>query len=73
LTGALIGIALASIARVRVVRESIGRFATVWLEHSPGSFYACLFLLTLQIVTLFQSTREITHFFFVLLRPHITT
>jgi undecaprenyl-diphosphatase len=73
LTGALIGIALASIARVRVVRESIGRFAMPWLEHSPGSFYACLFVMTLQIATLFQSMREIAHFFFWLFRPHIIT
>lgn len=73
LTGALIGIALASIARVRVVRESLGRLAMPWLEYSPGSFYACLFILTLQIATLFQSMRDIVHFFFVLLRPHLTT
>ncbi len=73
LVGASIGIALASFARVTVVREWIGRLAMPWLKYSPGSFYACLFIMTLQIVTLFQAAREITHFFFVLLRPHITT
>ena len=70
--GALIGIALASIARAPVVRERIGRLAMPWLEYSPGSFYACLFVMTLQIVTLFESMRKIVHFFVVVLRPHVT-
>jgi undecaprenyl-diphosphatase len=73
LTGALIGIALASIARARVAREWIGRLVMPWLERSPGSFYACLLIMTLQIVTLFQSMRQIAHFFLTLFRPHITT
>jgi undecaprenyl-diphosphatase len=72
LVGALIGITMASLARVGLMREWIGRLAMPWMKYSPGSFYACLFIMTLQIVTLFQAAREITHFFFVLLRPHIT-
>jgi undecaprenyl-diphosphatase len=60
--GALIGIALAFTARVKVFRDWVGRLMTPWLEHSPGSFYACLFLLTYEIASLFQSLRLIGRF-----------
>lgn len=73
LVGALIGIVMASFARVQPVREAVGRLAFPWLEKSPGTFYACLFILTLQIVTIFQSMREILHFFYTLRVPHVTT
>jgi hypothetical protein len=40
------------------------------MERSPTSFYACLFILTFQIATIFESTREIAHFFLMLVKDH---
>jgi len=70
--GALIGIALALIARAKLFCDWVGRFITPWLRRSPGSFYACLFILTFEIATLFQSMRYIARFLFALLQPHST-
>jgi undecaprenyl-diphosphatase len=68
LAGAAIGIAIASLSRFLVVREAVARFAVPWLKDSPATFYACLFILTFQIATIFESTRAIGHFFSYLLR-----
>jgi undecaprenyl-diphosphatase len=70
--GALIGIALALIARAKLFRDWVRSFIMPWLERSPGSFYACLFILTFQIATIFQSMRKIAHFLFSLLQSHST-
>jgi undecaprenyl-diphosphatase len=70
LGGALIGIALALIARAKLFCGWVRRFIMPWLERSPGSFYACLFILTFQIATIFQSMRYIARFIFSLLQPH---
>jgi undecaprenyl-diphosphatase len=66
LGGAALGIAMACLARVTVFREWVGRMAAGWTRVSPGSFYACLFLLTFQIVSIFQPLREIVHYFSLL-------
>jgi undecaprenyl-diphosphatase len=70
LGGALIGIVLALLARAKLFRNWTGRVAKPWLERSPGSFYACLFVLTFQIATLFQSARGLARFLFSLFQPH---
>jgi undecaprenyl-diphosphatase len=70
LGGAFIGIILALIARANIFRDCVGRVTVPWCERSPGSFYACLFILTFQIATLFQSTRGIARFLFSLLQSH---
>jgi undecaprenyl-diphosphatase len=70
LAGAAIGIGMASLALLKPARAWIGRLTFPWLEYSPGSFYACFFILTLQIVTLFQSMRSIAHFLYLLVRLH---
>jgi undecaprenyl-diphosphatase len=72
LGGALIGIALALIARAKLFCDLVSTIVMPWLQRSPGSFYACLFILTFQIATLFQSMRKIAHFLFTLFTPHIT-
>jgi undecaprenyl-diphosphatase len=72
LAGAFIGITLALIARAKVFRDWAGRFMMPWLERSPGSFYACLFILTFQIATLFQSMRGIARFLLSLFQSHST-
>jgi undecaprenyl-diphosphatase len=70
--GAVIGIVLALVARAKLFRDWAGRLARPWFQRSPGSFYACLFILTYQIATLFQSMRWIARYLFSLLQPHIT-
>jgi undecaprenyl-diphosphatase len=72
LGGAFIGIALALIARAKVFRDWAGRFVMPWLDRSPGSFYACLFILTFQIATLFLSMRGIARFLLSLFQSHST-
>jgi len=72
LGGALIGIVLALMARAKLFCGWVGRFIMPWLNRSPGSFYAFLFILTFQIATLFQSVRWIARFLFSLLQPHST-
>jgi undecaprenyl-diphosphatase len=70
LAGAFIGLGIASLARIPVLRRQIGENAEWWLERSPASFYACFFILTFQIATIFDSTREIAHFLLRLANPH---
>ncbi|MDP9338745.1 MAG: phosphatase PAP2 family protein [Acidobacteriota bacterium] len=70
LAGALIGLGLASLAHISAVRKAVGGVTERWLESYPGSFYAFFFIITFQIATIFDSTREITHFFYLLLKPH---
>jgi undecaprenyl-diphosphatase len=67
LAGALIGVAIASLAKIAALRVSLTRHSFLWLQKSPGTFYAFLFLVTFQIATLFDPAREIIRF--VLLAP----
>jgi membrane-associated phospholipid phosphatase len=70
LAGAAIGVAIASLGRLSSVRQAVGGIAERWLQRSPTSFYGCFFILTFQIATIFESTREIAHFFLRLIKPH---
>jgi undecaprenyl-diphosphatase len=70
--GALIGIVLALLARAKLFCGWVGRFIMPWLQRSPGSFYACLFILTFEIATIFNSMRRVAHFLVSLFGPHIT-
>jgi undecaprenyl-diphosphatase len=70
LAGAAIGITIAWVASIDAVRKTLARFAMPWLERSPSTFYACLFILTFQIATLFESMRHVSHFFFQFLKAH---
>jgi undecaprenyl-diphosphatase len=63
LAGALIGIAIASLSKIGALRDSLTRHGFLWLQESPGTFYAFFFLVTLQIATLFDAAREIIRFF----------
>src|SRR5882757_603874 len=51
LGGALIGIGLACLSLLVVVRNTLERFTNPWLKASPGSFYACMFFMAFQIST----------------------
>lgn len=70
LAGAAIGLGIGSLGRISVLRKAIGGKAERWLERSPVSFYACFFVLTFQIATIFDSARDIAHFFLLLAKPH---
>jgi undecaprenyl-diphosphatase len=70
LGGAVIGISMAYLSRTTRIREAVGNLAAKWTSVSPGSFYACLFLLTFQIVSIFQPLRDIVHYFSLLVRGH---
>jgi undecaprenyl-diphosphatase len=62
LAGALIGIAIAWFMHLERVRSAIARPFTYWQLRSPGSFYACAFLLTSQIAVLFDPVRRVARF-----------
>jgi undecaprenyl-diphosphatase len=69
LTGALIGIGLTCISLLVVVRKTVERVANSWLEASPGSFYACMFVMAFQISTLFEPLRDVVHVFYRFFHP----
>ncbi len=62
--GALLGIGTAYLSKFETIRKTITQPALRWLERHPGSFYAFLYLLTLQIAELFSPLREIGRFVF---------
>lgn len=70
LGGAAIGIAVAYLGHLESVRKAVSRIATPWLEGSPGSFYACLFIMAFQIATLFEGMRRIAQFFVQIHKMH---
>lgn len=70
LGGAAIGVAIAWLAALEPVRKAVSRMATPWLERSPGSFYACLFIMTFQIATLFDGMRKIAQVLFQFFKMH---
>jgi undecaprenyl-diphosphatase len=57
--GALLGVAIASLSQITVLRHSLMRHFLLWLEESPGTFYAFLFLVASQTAELFTPIREI--------------
>jgi undecaprenyl-diphosphatase len=75
LAGAAIGVCFASSAKIGALRTSVTRPAMAWLEKSPGTFYAFLFLVTFLVTVVFDPVRKIGVLFFrileaVLHRPH---
>lgn len=68
LGGAAIGIVIACLAALEPVRKAVSRMTMPWLENSPGSFYACLFIMTFEIATLFEGLRKVALFFVDALR-----
>lgn len=67
LAGAVIGVGLASSAKIDALRTAVARPAMRWLEHFPGTFYAFLFLLTFLITVVFDPVRKIGTIFFRIL------
>ena len=61
IVGALMGSLIAYLFTRPRAREVINRLPIQWMHKHPGSFYACFFLLSWQVATLFQAIREILH------------
>ena len=58
IAGALIGIGIAYfVNKNSKIANAINEFVMVKLRSSPGVFYACFFLLTYQLATLFEDAR----------------
>jgi membrane-associated phospholipid phosphatase len=62
LAGALIGIAIAWALHVSTIRSTVAKPFLQWQVRSPGSFYACAYLLTAQIAVLFDPVRHVARF-----------
>jgi len=71
LGGALIGISAALLAQIHIVRNSVGKALLPWLDRSPGSFYACMFIFTFQLATLFDGVRYVGRFLYHLSQPNL--
>lgn len=67
LAGAAIGVGFASSAKIGAVRTFSTRWAMWWLDKSPGTFYAFLFLLTFLVAVVFDPVRKIALIFFKIL------
>jgi undecaprenyl-diphosphatase len=59
LAGAVIGVGLASSAKIVAVRTLVTRPTMRWLEQFPGTFYALLFLLTFLVTVVFDPVRKV--------------
>jgi undecaprenyl-diphosphatase len=69
IAGALIGIGIGWLVVTTKINKYITQPAMLWLNREPGSFYACFFLLTYQIGTMFDPVREIGIFIMCLMKP----
>jgi len=69
IAGALIGIGIGWLVVTTKIYKYITQPAMLWLNKQPGSFYACFFLLTYQIGTMFDPVREIGIFIMYLMMP----
>ena len=71
IVGALMGSITAYLFTTLKARQVISWLPIQWMHKHPGSFYACFFLASWQIVTLFSGLLEVLRAVRVLLRPHI--
>lgn len=62
LVGGAIGALIAWALNLAPVRQRIARPFLQWHQFSPGTFYACAFLLTSQIAVLFDPVRKAARF-----------
>ncbi|HYM16058.1 MAG TPA: phosphatase PAP2 family protein, partial [Dehalococcoidia bacterium] len=62
IAGTAIGVALGWLGAREEVRRLISRPALAWIDREPAWCYAGLFLLTYQMATLFNDSRDAVHF-----------
>jgi undecaprenyl-diphosphatase len=58
LGGAVLGVVTAWAAGAAKPRTYLARPALLWLRRAPGSFYVCLFLLSLELASMFDGARN---------------
>ncbi len=63
LFGALIGSGIASLLRIPDFRAALTRRPLQWLESAPGAFFACLFIVTDQMMEGFGPVIEFAEYF----------
>jgi undecaprenyl-diphosphatase len=68
LGGIVLGLAFGWLMNLRAARVALARPAQLWLDRSPPTFYAAMFLLTFQIATNFNDVRNLTASFLGLAR-----
>ncbi len=72
LAGLVIGVGMTWLANTGSVRKYLRNLLIVpamnWMERSPGTFYASLFLLTYQIADMFDQVRSVGGFVFSAVR-----
>jgi undecaprenyl-diphosphatase len=59
--GGALGVVVGWVMQLRVVRPAITALPTRWARESPGSFYACVFLLCAQLASMFIDVRTAAH------------
>jgi PAP2 superfamily len=68
IAGLLMGSTMAYLFATPKLRAVIDRLPIQWMQRYPGSFYACFFLVSWQIATLFQAPRTLLHAFTLYLK-----
>jgi len=68
IAGLLMGSTMAYLFATPKLRAVIDRLPIQWMQRHPGSFYACFFLVSWQIATLFQAPRTLLHAFTLYLK-----
>jgi undecaprenyl-diphosphatase len=63
IAGAALGIMCVGLTNVLTIKYDVTRPALKWVQKHPPSFYACFFLFTFQVATLFDGTRTIVGIF----------
>ena len=61
IAGGALGATISWAANQARFRARLGRWPLVWADAHPGSFYACFFLFSFQLATMFDEPREIFH------------
>ena len=69
LAGALIGAIIGIAANLSRPSNLVGDAALRWVRASPGSFYACFFLVTFQMAVLFIDGRDFGSLMYDLIAP----
>jgi len=59
LGGAAIGILVVSIVMMPRIRETLARPWLAWLDRSPGTFYAALFVVSIELASMLQGPRAL--------------
>ncbi len=68
--GAVIGAIIGCLMQAEAIRRIVTRPLFAWLDRHPASFYAAMYIVTLQIGTLFSELRSIVELVQIALHRH---